>query len=122
MAKAPFSLTAKPTFKCKVDIPIPGDKPATVEFIFKGRTREEFKTFIESLAANYLDAGYQSEGAAVRIAMDALPAIILLPFRKKFVWQPAERNLWISMSVLALASIIWLLVSSSSTAVDSLAL
>ena len=49
MAKAPFSLTAKPTFKCKVDIPIPGDKPATVEFIFKGRTREQFKAFIESL-------------------------------------------------------------------------
>ena len=77
---------------------------------------------VDGLVTNYLDAGYQSEGAAVRIAMNALPATILLLFRKKFVWRPAERNLWISMSVLALASVGWLLVSSSSTAVDRVAL
>ena len=77
---------------------------------------------VEGLVTNYLYAGYQSEGAAVRIAMNTLPATILLVFRKKFVWQPAERNLWISMSVLALACVAWLLVSSSSTAVDRVAL
>ena len=77
---------------------------------------------VDNLVTNYLDAGYQSEGAAVRIAMNALPATILLLFRKKFVWQPAERNLWISMSVLAIGSVAWLLVSSSSTAVDRVAL
>ena len=77
---------------------------------------------VDRLVVNYLDAGYQSEGAAVRIAMNALPAVILLLFRKKFVWQPAERNLWLGMAVLALASVAWLLVSSSSTAVDRVAL
>ena len=77
---------------------------------------------VEGLVTNYLDAGYQSEGAAVRIAMNALPATILLLFRKKFVWQPAERNLWTIMSVLALACVAWLFVSSSSTAVDRVAL
>lgn len=49
MAKAKFSLTASPTFKAKVAIPIPGDKAETIEFVFKGRTREQFKDFIESL-------------------------------------------------------------------------
>ena len=77
---------------------------------------------VDGLVTNYLDAGYQSEGAAVRIAMNALPAMILLLFRKKFVWQPAERNLWLGMAVLALVSVAWLLVSSSSTAVDRVAL
>ena len=77
---------------------------------------------VDNLVVNYLEAGYQSEGAAVRISMNALPAIILLMFRKKFVWQPAERNLWVSLSVLALACVAWLLVSSSSTAVDRVAL
>ena len=77
---------------------------------------------VDGLVTNYLDAGYQSEGAAVRIAMNAFPATIMLLFRKKFVWQTAERNLWISMSLLALASVAWLLVSSSSTAVDRVAL
>ena len=77
---------------------------------------------VDNLVTNYLDAEYQSEGAAVRIAMNTLPAVILLLFRKQFVWQPAERNLWLSMAVLALVSVAWLLVSSSSTAVDRVAL
>ena len=77
---------------------------------------------VNNSVTDYLEAGYKSEGAAVRIAMNALPATILLLFRKRFVWQPAERNLWIGMSVLALASVAWLLVSSSSTAVDRVAL
>ncbi|MFE1720107.1 phage tail assembly chaperone, partial [Acinetobacter baumannii] len=47
--KPKFSLTLAPTFKCKVAIPVPGDKSADIEFIFKGRSREAFKDFIESL-------------------------------------------------------------------------
>ena len=47
--KPKFSLTLAPTFKCKVAIPVPGEKSADVEFIFKGRSREAFKDFIESL-------------------------------------------------------------------------
>ena len=77
---------------------------------------------VENLVTNYIDAEYQSEGAAVRIAMNALPAVLLLLLRKRFVWQLAERNLWLIMALLSLASVAWLLVSSSSTAVDRLAL
>jgi hypothetical protein len=47
--KSKFSLAVKPTFKARVDIPVPGDAAAKVEFIFKGRTRDEFKEFIDSL-------------------------------------------------------------------------
>lgn len=47
--KPKFSLTLAPTFRCKVGIPVPGEKSADVEFIFKGRSREAFKDFIESL-------------------------------------------------------------------------
>ena len=77
---------------------------------------------VEGLVTNYIDAGYQSEGAAVRLAMNALPTVLLLLLRKRFVWQPAERNLWLIMALLALASVGWLMVSASSTAVDRLAL
>ncbi len=48
MAKK-FSLTASPTFKCKVPVPIPGDKPFDIEFTFKHRNRDDFKAFIENL-------------------------------------------------------------------------
>lgn len=46
---AKLKLTANPTFKCKVQIPVPGAKPADVEFTFKGRTRDQFKEFVEGL-------------------------------------------------------------------------
>ncbi|GGX32814.1 hypothetical protein GCM10007242_44710 [Pigmentiphaga litoralis] len=45
-----FALTASPTFKLKVDIPIPGAKPEPVEFIFKHRTRDDFLEFLSMLA------------------------------------------------------------------------
>jgi len=77
---------------------------------------------VDSLVLNYIEAGYQSEGATVRIAMNALPAVLLLLLRKRFVWSPSERNLWTFMALLALACVGWLLVSASSTAVDRVAL
>lgn len=49
MAKPKLSLVANPTFKAKVAIPVPGDKAVDVEFTFKGRNREAFKTYIASM-------------------------------------------------------------------------
>lgn len=49
MAKSKFSLSATPTFKSKVLIPVPGKQAEPVEFTFKGRTREQFKDFVENL-------------------------------------------------------------------------
>ena len=49
MAKPKFSLTTNPTFKAKVLIPVPGKQAEAVEFTFKGRTREEFKEFVDTL-------------------------------------------------------------------------
>ena len=41
-----------------------------------------YSTFLEKnvdrLIKNYVDAEYQSEGAAIRVAMNALPAIVFL--------------------------------------------
>lgn len=77
---------------------------------------------VDRLVEGYIGAEYQSEGAAVRIAMNVLPAGLLLLLRKRFVWQPAERNLWVILALLALACMTWLLLSPSSTAVDRVAL
>ena len=44
---------------------------------------------VGDLAAGYLEAQYQSEWAAVRVAMNAVPAVLFLLFRRKFVMQPA---------------------------------
>jgi hypothetical protein len=52
MAKSKFTLALAPTFKATVLIPIPGGKPEPIEFIFKGRTRDEFKEFVDGIQAN----------------------------------------------------------------------
>ena len=55
--------------------------------------------------------------------MNALPAALLLLLRKRVAWQQvAERNLWTMLALAALAAVVALLVSPSSTAVDRVAL
>jgi len=49
MAKTKFVLTANPTFKTKVSIPIPGTSPEPVEFIFKHRTKDEYLEWAKNL-------------------------------------------------------------------------
>lgn len=78
---------------------------------------------VDALMTNYVEAQYQSEGAAIRIAMNTLPALLLLALRKRVQWQRAdERNLWLMMALAALAAAVALVLSPSSTAVDRVAL
>ena len=46
---ASFSLVPEPTFKAKVDIPIPGKKAQKVELTFKWRDSDDFKAFLQGL-------------------------------------------------------------------------
>ena len=77
---------------------------------------------VEKLVVNYVEAEYESEGAAIRLAMNAVPAAALLLWRKRFVLSLQDRNLWTMLSLLALASLVVLALSPSSTAVDRVAL
>lgn len=71
---------------------------------------------------HYIGAGYSSAGAAIRIAMNALPAGLFLLFRKRFRLPKDQNSFWTMMSVLALGLVAFLAVSPSSTVVDRLAL
>ena len=78
---------------------------------------------VESLRSGYIDAEMQSEGAALRLAMNALPALLFLGLRRHFAMPEADRNFWTWMSLGSLGLVAMLLVSSSaSTAVDRVAL
>jgi hypothetical protein len=77
---------------------------------------------VDALSLNYIEAEYQSEGALVRVMMNVLPALFALCHRKRLTSDMSERNLWTWISLLALASAAWLLISPSSTAVDRVAL
>jgi hypothetical protein len=77
---------------------------------------------VEALNENYIEAAYESAGAAIRVAMNVLPAVLFLLFRRRFALLPADRIFWTWMSLGALAFVGLLMVSPSSTAVDRVAL
>lgn len=74
------------------------------------------------LIYGYIESQYQSSGAAIRIAMNALPAALFLIFRKRFQLSPEQLPFWTWMAWSALLFIVLLIVSPSSTAVDRVAL
>lgn len=77
---------------------------------------------VDQFQKNYLEAEYQSQGAAIRVAMNAVPAVLFLLLRQQFKLSVNGRLLWTNMSLVALALVPLLLISPSSTAVDRMAL
>ena len=77
---------------------------------------------VEGLRVNYLEAAYESAGAAIRVAMNVVPAVLFLLLRKRFHLPPAQRTFWTWIALGAVAFVGLLYVSPSSTAVDRLAL
>ncbi|MCA1713860.1 MAG: EpsG family protein, partial [Gammaproteobacteria bacterium] len=69
---------------------------------------------------NYVEEELQSEGGAIRVAMNAVPAVLFLLFRKRLAPEAQERRLWTWMAVFALTCLP--LVGLASTAVDRVAL
>lgn len=77
---------------------------------------------VEAYKLIYIEAEYQSRGAAIRVAMNSVPAVLFLLLRRRFSMDPIERVFWTRMSLIALAFVMLLKISPSSTAVDRLAL
>ena len=77
---------------------------------------------VDFLLAGYVTAQYESSGAAIRVAMNALSAVIFLVLRNRMELTDAQRSFWVWMSLGALGFVVLLMVSPSSTAVDRVAL
>lgn len=80
------------------------------------------KDSAENLYVNYIEAEYQSEGALIRLLMNALPAAVLLMRRRTFQFGAAESRLWRLFAYISLLLLVVLFVTSASAAVDRLAL
>ena len=76
----------------------------------------------EKLYSAYVGAQMQSAGAVIRIAMNAVPALLFLALRHRFDLDHAQRRLWTWLSIFALGSVLLLAISPSTTAVDRMAL
>lgn len=77
---------------------------------------------VDALIENYIFSEYESAGAAVRVAMNALPATLFLLMRKRFGLSPVQRSFWTWIALGALAFVVLLYLSAASTAVDRVAL
>lgn len=77
---------------------------------------------VDSLIAGYIAAEYDSSGAAIRVAMNAVPAVLFLLYRKRFALAQAQFTFWTWMAWGAIGLQAILFVSPSSTAVDRVAL
>jgi hypothetical protein len=85
-----------------------------------------YSTFLSSsmdvLVTNYVDRGYDSSGAAIRVAMNLVPATLFLLWRKRFSMDTDQKRVWILFSITSFIMLVLLAVSPSSTAVDRLSL
>ena len=77
---------------------------------------------LEGFVRNYIQTEYSSQGAAIRLVMNLVPAVIFLLLRKRLRFHPAEERIWFSFSLASLLMPLLLFVVPSSTVVDRLAL
>ena len=77
---------------------------------------------VDNYLLNYEQAGYQSQGAAIRVAMTALPAVLFLLWQNRLQLTDAQRRLWRLLSYVSLFMVLALVLANSSTAVDRIAL
>ncbi len=77
---------------------------------------------VDRFVKNYIDQEYNSQGAAIRVAMNLVPAALFLVAGKKMGFTPAQSSVWRGFSLAAFGLLAALIVSPSSTAVDRVAL
>jgi hypothetical protein len=77
---------------------------------------------VGQLYQNYVTAEYSSQGAAERVILNVIPAVLYLVNRRNFNFSPVESKLWFYFSGTAILFVGLLIVVPSSTAVDRTAL
>lgn len=80
------------------------------------------RSSVETLVTNYVEAGYSSQGAAIRVSMNITPALLFLLFQKRFQMDDQQRNIWKNFSYAAFGTMALLFYLEGTTAVDRLAL
>lgn len=77
---------------------------------------------LEGFVRNYIQTEYHSQGAAIRVAMNLVPAVAFFMFRQRLQLDPTEMKVWTYFSLAALAMPIGLFALPSTTVVDRLSL
>jgi uncharacterized membrane protein YeaQ/YmgE (transglycosylase-associated protein family) len=76
----------------------------------------------DELVATYITQDYESGGAVVRVAMNIVPAILAIVLRKRLGFNEYQRDMWSVFALAALTTLVLVLVTNSTTAIDRVAL
>jgi len=76
----------------------------------------------DALINQYISGEMVSDGAWIRVIMNAIPAVIFLMLRDRFTLKKDQRRIYVFLSFLSLLFIPLMVISPSSTAVDRVAL
>jgi hypothetical protein len=77
---------------------------------------------VDRLVKNYIVAEYAAQGAAIRVAMSLVPAVLFLLNQRRFEFSDQEKQIWRNFALAAIGLLVILFVLPSSAAVDRLAL
>lgn len=77
---------------------------------------------MDNFVQNYIRAAYSAQGAAIRIAMNMVAAGVLWLVRRKLELTTLEWKVWRNFSFASVASLVFLIMSPSSAAVDRISL
>jgi hypothetical protein len=87
-------------------------------FLFNYFMADELSRFV----TQYIQGQYNSQGAAARIAMLVVPAVLFLAAPTKFAFSERVKRIWLNFSFASLLALVVLFILPSSTVVDRLAL
>lgn len=76
----------------------------------------------DRLITNYVQSSYDSQGAAIRIAMNVAAALLFLVLRKRIDLPPFQKSFWTTCAILALLFAPALAVASASAGIDRISL
>lgn len=77
---------------------------------------------VEGFVRNYIQTEYNSQGAAIRVVMNLVPALLLLMFRRRLQFSPVEMKMWTYFAFAAVVMPVALFLLPSTTVVDRLSL
>lgn len=77
---------------------------------------------VDRFMENYIRQRYDSQGAAIRVAMSVVPAFIFLVARKRMMFESFEYGMWRNFTVAAFIMPVGLAFLPYSTAIDRIAL
>ena len=80
------------------------------------------KDSVDGFVENYIQRQYSSQGAAIRLVMTVIPAILYLSASNRFGFTAEQKVVWRNMSFAALGLMVLLMTTPSSTAIDRIAL